>query len=95
MAEVFLARREGPHGFQKRVAIKRILPQLAHDPRLVAMFCDEARIQASLSHPSLVEVFDFGEHDGQPFIALEYIDGLSVWGATARILSQLGAVVAG
>lgn len=77
MAEVFVARRDGPHGFSKRVALKRILPQLAHDPRLVAMFCDEARIQAALSHPNLVEVFDFGEHDGLPFIALEYVDGMS------------------
>ena len=77
MAEVFVARRDGPHRFSKRVALKRILPQLAHDPRLVAMFCDEARIQAVLSHPNLVEVFDFGEHDGLPFIALEYVDGMS------------------
>ncbi|MBK7579526.1 MAG: serine/threonine protein kinase [Myxococcales bacterium] len=88
MAEVFVARRQGPHGFQKRVAIKRILPQLAHDPRLVAMFCDEARIQASLSHPGLVEVFDFGEHAGLPFIALEYVDGLSAAELIARIAAR-------
>jgi len=88
MAEVFVARREGPRGFQKRIAIKRILPQLAHDPRLVAMFCDEARIQASLSHPSLVEVFDFGEHEGLPFIALEYVDGLSGAELIARVAAR-------
>lgn len=87
MAEVFVARREGPHGFQKRVAIKRILPQLAHDPRLVAMFCDEARIQSALSHPSLVEIFDFGEHEGQPFIALEYVEGLSA----AQLIERVAA----
>ena len=38
MAEVYLARRAGPHGFQKIVALKRILPQLAKDPDFVAMF---------------------------------------------------------
>ncbi|GMV18974.1 MAG: protein kinase [Polyangiaceae bacterium] len=88
MAEVFVAHRHGAHGFQKRVAIKRILPQLAHDPRLVAMFCDEARIQAALSHPCLVEIFDFGEHDGQPFIALEYVDGLSGAELIARVAAR-------
>jgi serine/threonine-protein kinase len=95
MAEVFVARREGLHGFQKRVAIKRILPQLAHDPRLVAMFCDEARIQAALSHPSLVEVFDFGEHDGVPFIALEYVDGLSGADLIARVAARKRTVELG
>lgn len=87
MGEVFVALREGPHGFQKRVALKRILPQLAHDPRLVAMFCDEARIQAALSHPNLIEVFDFGEDQGQPFIALELVDGLSV----AELITNVAA----
>lgn len=44
MAEVFVAHREGPHGFQKRVALKRILPQHARDPEFVGMFIDEARL---------------------------------------------------
>src|SRR5262249_55068126 len=44
MAEVYLARRAGPHGFQKIVAVKRILPQYARDPDFVAMFVDEARV---------------------------------------------------
>lgn len=85
MAEVFLAEREGPHGFAKRVALKRILPQLSGDPRLVAMFCDEARIQAALSHPNLVQVFDFGEDAGQPFMVLEHVEGLS----GAQLLARL------
>jgi len=87
MAEVYVARREGPHGFSKRVAIKRILPQLASDVRLVEMFCDEARIQAALSHPNLVQVFDFGEDAGQPFMALEYVDGLS----GAQLIARMAA----
>lgn len=77
MAQVYEARRVGPHGFSKRLALKRILPQLAHDPRLVGMFCDEARVQARLSHPNLVEVVDFGEYDGELFMAMEYVDGLT------------------
>jgi serine/threonine-protein kinase len=77
MAEVFMARRDGPHGFLKRFAIKRILPQLAKDARFVAMFCDEARICAALAHPNIVQVVDFGEHDGELFMAMEYVDGVS------------------
>ncbi len=64
MAEVYLARRAGPHGFAKLVAVKRILPQLASDSDFVAMFVDEARVTARLAHPNIVQVFDFGEHQG-------------------------------
>jgi serine/threonine protein kinase len=87
MAEVYVARREGPHGFSKRVAVKRILPQLASDIRLVEMFCDEARIQAALSHPNLVQVFDFGEDAGQPYMVLEFVDGLS----GAQLIARMAA----
>ena len=75
MAEVYLARRAGPHGFQKIVAVKRILPQYARDADFVAMFVDEARVCARLGHPNIVQVFDFGEHDGELYMAMEYVDG--------------------
>jgi serine/threonine protein kinase len=75
MAEVYLARRGGPHGFQKLVAVKRILPQYARDPDFVAMFIDEARVCARLGHPNIVQVFDFGEQDGELYMAMEYVDG--------------------
>jgi serine/threonine-protein kinase len=75
MAEVYLARRAGPHGFQKTVAVKRILPQFARDHDFVAMFVDEARVCARLGHPNIVQVFDFGEQDGELYMAMEYVDG--------------------
>src|SRR5579859_2685420 len=75
MAEVYLARRAGPHGFQKIVAVKRILPQYTRDPDFVAMFVDEARVCARLGHPNIVQVFDFGEQDGELYMAMEYADG--------------------
>jgi serine/threonine-protein kinase len=88
MAEVYLARRAGPHGFQKLVAVKRILPQYARDPDFVAMFIDEARVCARLSHPNIVQVFDFGEQDGELYMAMEYVDGTTgarlIRGAAAR-----------
>jgi serine/threonine protein kinase len=78
MAEVFVAYRAGPHGFAKKVALKRILPELAQDPRFVAMFCDEARISAPLCHPNIVQVIDFGESQGELFMAMEYVEGVSL-----------------
>jgi len=87
MAEVYLAESEGPHGFAKRVAVKRILPQLSRDPRFVAMFCDEAKICAMLEHPNIVKVIDFGEANGELFMAMEYVDGISV----ARLLRAVSA----
>jgi serine/threonine protein kinase len=75
MAEVYLAKRAGPHGFAKQVAVKRILPQLASDPDFVAMFVDEARVTGRLAHPNIVSVFDFGEENGELYMAMEYVDG--------------------
>ncbi len=76
MAEVYEARRPGPRGFAKRVALKRILPQLAMDPRLVRMFCAEARVHAALTHPNLVSVLNFGEASGELYLVMEYVDGV-------------------
>jgi serine/threonine protein kinase len=78
MAEVFVAKRRGPHGFQKRVALKRILPQFAAEPDFVHMFIDEARLAARLDHANIVQVFDFGQHTGSFFIAMELISGSNV-----------------
>lgn len=75
MAEVFVAKRVGPHGFEKRVALKRILPQFAIDTDFVYMFIDEARLAARLDHANIVQVFDFGQFDSSFFIAMELIDG--------------------
>jgi serine/threonine protein kinase len=75
MAELFLARQSGPGGFEKRVVIKRTLPHLATNPEFVRMFLDEARIAARLSHPNIVQVFDFGEAGGSYFLVMEYLAG--------------------
>ncbi|HEY1957139.1 MAG TPA: serine/threonine-protein kinase [Polyangiaceae bacterium] len=75
MAEVYLAKRVGPHGFAKQFAVKRILPQLASDSDFVAMFVDEARVTGRLVHPNIVSVFDFGEEGGELYMAMEYVDG--------------------
>jgi eukaryotic-like serine/threonine-protein kinase len=75
MAEVFKAKILSTHGFEKLLVIKRILPHLAADKTFVAMFIDEAKLTAQLVHPKIVQVSDFGDVNGQFFIALEYVDG--------------------
>lgn len=75
MAEVFKAKILSTHGFEKLLVIKRILPHLAADKTFVSMFIDEAKLTAQLVHPKIVQVTDFGEVNGQFFIALEFVDG--------------------
>ena len=76
MAEVFLARQRGPEGFDRRVAVKRILPHLAETADFVRMFLSEARLAARLSHPNIVHIYELGQVDGDYFIAMEFVDGI-------------------
>ena len=78
MATLFLGRRHGAAGVSRPVAIKVIHPHLAEDEQIVRMFIDEARISAHISHKNVVSVENFGEHAGVYFIAMEYVDGVSV-----------------
>ena len=78
MAEVFLAKAYGAHGFEKTLAIKRILPELARDPEFEERFIAEAKLAVKLSHTNVVQVFDFGRFAGSLFIAMEYVDGLDL-----------------
>jgi len=75
MASVHLARMDGPGGFQKWVAIKRIHPHLVEDETFVHMFLDEARVAARISHPNVAQVFDLGKHEDTYWIAMEYLHG--------------------
>ena len=75
MAEVYLAVLEGQAGFEKRLALKRILPIYGDLTEFTELFVDEARISVSLDHSNIVQTFDFGLHEGEPFIAMEYVDG--------------------
>jgi serine/threonine protein kinase len=78
MAEVFLAKAYGAHGFEKTLAIKRILPELARDPEFEARFIAEAKVAVRLSHANVVQVLDFGRIGESLFIAMEYVDGLDL-----------------
>jgi serine/threonine-protein kinase len=76
MAEVFLAQQHGFEGFDRRVAVKRILPHLADVPDFVKMFLGEAKLAAQLTHPNIVHIYDFGKVGADYFIAMEFVDGV-------------------
>jgi len=78
MGEVLVARQLGAHGFERRVAIKRIRKELARQPGLRAMFLDEAKVIARINHPAVVHVYDFGEEDGGLYLVMELVEGLSL-----------------
>ncbi|HYO74571.1 MAG TPA: protein kinase, partial [Archangium sp.] len=84
MGEIFLARLEGAQGFEKLCVIKKILPQLAADPEFVERFVGEARTLVKLSHGSIAQVLDMGLHEGDAYMALEYVDGKDLRKVAAR-----------
>ncbi len=75
MGRVEVALESGPDGFERIVALKRLLPEGAQDPRRKAMFLREARLAALLTHPNVVHAFAFGEIGGELFLAMEYVEG--------------------
>jgi serine/threonine-protein kinase len=86
MAEVFAARIRGEAGFQRLVAVKRMLPHLAADEHFVQMFLDEAKLAVHVASPHVVQTLDLGRAaDGALFIAMELVVGCSL----AAILREL------
>ncbi len=75
MAEVFKAKRTGVEGFEKVVAVKRILPHLSENEDFVRLFVHEAKVVAGLTHPNIVQIFDLGRIGRSYYIAMEYVHG--------------------
>jgi serine/threonine protein kinase len=90
MAELYLARRLGAAGLEKLVAIKRILPHLAQDPHFVQLFQQEAKIASRLSHPNICPVDELDETDGELFLVMEYLEGLSWAELSAAVPASAG-----
>jgi len=79
MASVFLAEFRGPAGFRKRAALKVIREaSLADDEVRRAALLNEARVGGLLKHPNIVDVYDFGLVGGQPFVAMELVEGIDL-----------------
>jgi serine/threonine-protein kinase len=88
MAEVWRATLKGVRGFEKRIVIKTMLPELAGRPDLVEMFINEATIASAFSHPNIAHVFDFGQLEGRYFIAMEYVPGVTLRLLHKRMLAR-------
>ncbi|MBN2385338.1 protein kinase [bacterium] len=75
MAEIFKARQRGVEGFEKLVALKRILPHLSDNKEFVRMLVDEGKIAAQLTHQNIAQIYELGEQQGYYYIAMEYVLG--------------------
>ena len=79
MAEVFRGKMQGVQGFERMVALKRILPNIASDPDFIEMFVDEAKLAVQLQHANIAQIFDAGATSrGRPYFVMEYIEGESI-----------------
>lgn len=79
MAEVFLGRLDGTSGFERKVVIKKVLPQYATQTEFLRLFQQEARFASFLSHPHIANVSDFGvDPDGAAYLVMEYVEGASL-----------------
>jgi serine/threonine protein kinase len=75
MAEVYTAKSFGIEGFEKIIAIKRILPTMAEDQDFISMFIDEAKIAGHLTHANVVPIYELGKIGESHYIAMEYVWG--------------------
>jgi eukaryotic-like serine/threonine-protein kinase len=89
MAEVFRAKAFGVEGFERLVAVKRILPNIAEDKEFIRMFIEEAKLAVQLNHANIAQIFDLGVVDGAYYIALEHVHGRDLRGVFDRC-RQLG-----
>ena len=80
MAEVWKGKATSMRGFEKLVAIKRVLPDLAKKDNFINMFLDEARLSLHLNHANVVQTFDIGTSEGAYFIVMEWVDGMNLKG---------------
>jgi serine/threonine protein kinase len=87
MGEIFEAVYCPEGGFERRVAIKRVHEHLAAEARFVELFRAEAELCSRLAHPSCVQVMDFGRVGDTYFLAMEYVDGITL----ARFISACAA----
>ena len=78
MATVHRAKERGIEGFERIVALKRLLPHLAEDASFVKAFVREAKLASLLQHANIVQLFELGRVGSTYFISMEYIDGRDI-----------------
>jgi serine/threonine protein kinase len=95
MGSVWAAKLHGPHGFEKLVAIKTVLPELAGDDHVRARFLHEARIVSAIVHPNVAHVLDFLEHEGALYTVMEWVEGVSLMWLHERLEARGAQVPTG
>jgi tetratricopeptide (TPR) repeat protein len=90
MAELFLAKQSGLKGFEKILAIKKILPHLTQDPEFVTMFVNEGKLAALLTHQHIAQIFDLGHVEGAYYMAMEYVMGKDLRSLVAKARERGG-----
>lgn len=85
MAELYLARLQGVGGFEKLIAIKKILPAFTANKEFVSMFIEEAKLTVQLTHANIVQVYDFGEVNKELYLAMEFVEGRNVRQLLAKL----------
>ena len=85
MGIVYLAKMNGPAGFQKLAVVKELKPDLGEDDKFANMFLDEARLCARLNHRNIVQTNEVGEDGGRFFMAMEYLDGRTLQSTRSRL----------
>ncbi len=88
MAEIYLAKLIGPGGFEKQLVIKQIHPKLSHQRHFVDLFVAEAKTLVALAHGNIVPVYELGVVDDMYFIAMEYIDGPTLYRLTETMAGR-------
>ncbi|RME21709.1 MAG: serine/threonine protein kinase, partial [Deltaproteobacteria bacterium] len=88
MAEVFLARSRGLHGFKRFLAIKKILPTMAEDKEFIQMFIDEAKIASELNHASIVQIYELGKYYDDYYISMEFVHGKDLRHIQERLMQR-------
>src|SRR5438046_5363117 len=76
MATVHRTKKRGIEGFERGVALKRMLPHLTHDAEFIGSFVHEARLASLLAHPVIAHIYDFGQIHGVYYIEMDDVDGL-------------------
>ena len=88
MAKVLVATLRGAVGFEKRLVVKQIRPELASDDAFVRRFVEEAKTAVELGHPNIVPVYELGVEQGVYYIAMEFCEGVTL----SEVLSETGAL---